>query len=248
MSARLLVVPAAGHGTRLRSALPKVLVPVLGRPMLDWLLALYARHVERVMVVTSPAARAAVQTHAGSRAEVVVQDEPTGMLDAVLMAARGAEGRPHPSCIWITWCDQIGVHPRTLERLAEYSGVSPAPALTLPTVWRSSPYVHLQRESAGRITRVLHRREGDAMPDCGESDMGVFALSPNAFFEQLPRYASAVEAGPATGERNFLPFIPWLSARAEVVTFPSEEPEEAIGINTPEDFEAVARYLQSRPT
>ncbi|MBA2256460.1 MAG: NTP transferase domain-containing protein, partial [Thermoleophilaceae bacterium] len=30
---------AAGRGTRMRSVLPKVLHPVCGRPMLDWVIA-----------------------------------------------------------------------------------------------------------------------------------------------------------------------------------------------------------------
>jgi len=93
---------------------------------------------------------------------------------------------------------------------------------------------------------VLHRREGDDMPARGESDMGLFALSADACFGMLPRYAKEVVAGAGTGERNFLPFIPWVARRGEVITFPSEDPEEAIGVNTPEELSAVEAYLQRR--
>ena len=38
MSATLAVVMAAGKGTRMKSELPKVLVPVCGRPMIDYVI------------------------------------------------------------------------------------------------------------------------------------------------------------------------------------------------------------------
>ena len=52
--------------------------------------------------------------------------------------------------------------------------------------------------------------------------------------------------GRGTGERNFLPFIPWLAGRKPVVTFPCTDPMEALGINTPEDLQQVEAWLRSR--
>ena len=83
----------------------------------------------------------------------------------------------------------------------------------MPTVRKADPYIHLERDGAGRISRVLHRREGDVMPQIGESDMGLFALSAEACFHLLPQFASEVVTGAGTGERNFLPFIPWVAQR-----------------------------------
>ena len=243
---RLLIIPAAGLGTRLGSPLPKVLVPVAGVPMLDRLLDLYGDVVDRVVVVVNPAAALAVRRHLQQRADAlptdcVEQESPTGMLDAILLGLP-AVVRLAPSSIWVTWCDQVGVHRKTIERLAERTSAGSA-ALVMPTVISSHPYIHLERDDTGRIVRVLHRREGDLMPPIGESDMGLFALSAQAFQVWLPQYAGQVETGHATGERNFLPFISWVNSRAEVETFPSEDPMEAIGVNTPEELERVERYL-----
>jgi hypothetical protein len=113
----------------------------------------------------------------------------------------------------------------------------------MPTVVQSRPYIHLERDSSGRIIRVLHRREGDVMPETGESDMGLFALSPATYFDRLPAYAQEVEVGRGTGERNFLPFIPWLARTETVTTFSAEDSMEAVGINTPQERETVERYL-----
>jgi bifunctional UDP-N-acetylglucosamine pyrophosphorylase / glucosamine-1-phosphate N-acetyltransferase len=247
MTRRVLVVPAAGLGTRLHSPLPKLLVPVGGIPMIDRLLQLYSGRISRAIVITNPAARVAVEEHVKQHSEVdvAVQEKPTGMLDAIVI---GAAAIPPDSAdsVWITWCDQVGVHPLTVARLAQHGDESPAAPLIMPTVRKADPYIHLERDAAGRISRVLHRREGDAMPQTGESDMGLFALSGEACFHLLPQFAREVVISAGTGERNFLPFIPWVAQRRPVITFPSEDPEEAIGVNTPEELRAVEAYLQRR--
>ena len=88
------------------------------------------------------------------------------------------------------------------------------------------------------------------MPPVGESDMGLFSLSPQAYYDLLPRFAGEAVQASATRERNFLPFLPWLARRGHaVLTFPSTSELEAIGINTPDDrqrLEAYLRDLESR--
>src|SRR5204863_274382 len=53
---RLLIVPAAGRGSRLGSRAPKALVPVAGVPMLDHLLTMHQATVDRFIVVVAPEA------------------------------------------------------------------------------------------------------------------------------------------------------------------------------------------------
>lgn len=243
---RLLIIPAAGHGTRLGSTLPKVLVPVAGVAMLDRLLALYAGSVDHVVLVVNPASAPLVARHLSEHpsptpVSSVEQATPTGMLDAILLAMPNVVSAA-PDSIWVTWCDQVAVHPKTIDTLAARTSGGSA-ALVMPTVTCAEPYIHLERDSSGRILRVLHRREGDAMPAIGESDMGLFAMSAQAYREWLPQYAREVEIGHKTGERNFLPFIPWVNARAAVDTFPCHDPIEAVGINTPDELRRIERYL-----
>ena len=54
------------------------------------------------------------------------------------------------------------------------------------------------------------------MPEHGESDMGLFALTREAFEQDLRAYAREVPPGSTTGERNFVPFVPWLAQRKAV--------------------------------
>jgi bifunctional UDP-N-acetylglucosamine pyrophosphorylase / glucosamine-1-phosphate N-acetyltransferase len=254
---RILIVPAAGAGTRLGGVLPKLLVPVGGRAMIDRVLDLYRRVARSAVVVVSPAAEPSARTHlrvteteaylagVAIAIECVVQPAPTGMLDAILLAAP-AVSQAQPDEVWVTWCDQIAVHPDTVRRLAAALRDNPAAALAMPTVRRSDPYTHLERDATGRITRILHRREGDAMPQVGESDMGLFAMPRRTYEELLPAYERHVSVGKATGERNFVPFVPWLAGAHTVVTFPAVDEIEAMGVNTPDELRAVEAYLRDR--
>jgi bifunctional UDP-N-acetylglucosamine pyrophosphorylase / glucosamine-1-phosphate N-acetyltransferase len=245
----VLVLPAAGIGSRLGSSVPKLLHLVGGRPMLDYLATLYGRHVDRWFIVSRPEDDSLV-CEACQRlalpAEVVQQASPTGMLDALLLACPAVR-RAEPDLVWITWCDQIAIHPLTVARLGSTATVSPRPALVLPTTLRPSPYVHFDRDSNRRIIAVRHRREGDLMPEMGETDAGLFSLTRETFTDLLPAYAQEAAArGAETRERNFLPFIPWLQARAPIETFPCVEPIESVGVNTLEDAADVERHLRRR--
>ncbi|HET7217158.1 MAG TPA: NTP transferase domain-containing protein [Vicinamibacterales bacterium] len=248
MTTRHLIVAAAGLGTRLGAGRPKLLVAVGGVPMIDRLLDLFRDHIAAATIVVHPSFERDVRQHLrGSPASVttVVQREPTGMLDAIMLAETDVR-RTQPDEVWIVWCDQVAIHPATIQTLATLTAAHRDAALVLPTVRRASPYIHLQRDSRGRIVRILHRREGDTMPDVGESDMGLFAMPRASYCDLLPRFAATVSPGAATRERNFLPFIAWASREHDVVTFPSVDEMEAVGVNTPEERDLVESYLAAR--
>src|SRR6201986_1446972 len=82
------VVMAAGIGTRMKSATPKHLHPLLGRRMVDWVVeAARGAGVQRIVVVGSP------QTHSLLEGvEAPIQDQPLGTGDAVRSARAALEG------------------------------------------------------------------------------------------------------------------------------------------------------------
>ena len=217
--------------------------------MIEHLFDRYCATVQRFVLVVHPSFEADVKRHVEQIApslnvQFATQAEPTGMLDAILLAANAARtdtaGR-----VWITWCDQIGVHPHTVTTLDQLSHEHPGTPAILPTSRQVSPYIHLARDADGRITGILQRREGDDMPLVGESDVGLFSLSSEAYSDLLPRFARETTQSTTTRERNFLPFLPWLVERGYIVlTFPSASELEAIGINTPDDRVRLEAYLR----
>src|SRR4051794_6573883 len=90
MAAPTVVILAAGEGTRMRSALPKALHPICGRPMILWpLLAARAAGAGRVVVVDVPSRRLA--GHLPDGVEIAVQATPDGTGGAVAAAAAHLE-------------------------------------------------------------------------------------------------------------------------------------------------------------
>jgi bifunctional UDP-N-acetylglucosamine pyrophosphorylase / glucosamine-1-phosphate N-acetyltransferase len=246
---RLLIVPAGGRGSRLGSSDPKALVQVAGMPMLDHLLAMHRATVEHVVVVVAPAAiDAFARFVAGRRApvDIAVQESPTGMLDAIVLAAPMVAAR-RPRRVAITWCDQIAIADATIRRVYERATSGDAASLVLPTLMVDNPYIHFERDTAGLIVRVRQRREGDAMPDRGETDMGLFDLSLDTYMDDLSAYSHATSPDAGTGERNFLPFIPWLAARKPVETVAGGSRIETVGVNTRAELAAIEAHLVSRP-
>jgi bifunctional UDP-N-acetylglucosamine pyrophosphorylase/glucosamine-1-phosphate N-acetyltransferase len=242
---RLLVVPAAGRGSRLGSSIPKALVKVNSRPMLQRLIDAHRRTVDHIVVVIAPDTFELFDEFRrlqDMELELVVQDQPTGMLDAIHLAEPIA-ARVKPERILVTWCDQIGVTPATIGRLDARSRAADAPALVFPTFVVSRPYIHFDRDATGRIVGVRQRREGDLMPESGETDMGLFDMSLEAYVGDLGRFAQASKPSSATGERNFLPFIPWLASRKTVETIPGTSAIEVLGVNTPDDLAAMTAHL-----
>src|SRR5258708_4179979 len=70
MSKKLAIVMAGGKGTRMKSELPKVLIEVCGRPMIDYVLdALEAAGVDQTVVVVGYRAKD-VETTLGGRKNV----------------------------------------------------------------------------------------------------------------------------------------------------------------------------------
>ena len=84
------VIPAAGTGSRLGYHLPKVLYPLLDRPILEWVVDAVRTTVSNFIFVLSPEGKVLVEPLLekllGEKADIVVQEKPTGMGDAVLLA------------------------------------------------------------------------------------------------------------------------------------------------------------------
>jgi len=217
--------------------------------MVDHLFDRYVHAVGRFVLVVHPAFEADVARHVEEMfpaldVQFARQSQPTGMLDAITLASDAARQRS-ATRVWITWCDQIGVHPDTIAALDRLSHEHPDASAILPTTRQAPPYIHLERDPGGRITAIRQRREADEMPEIGESDMGLFSLSPDAYFNLLPQFAREAIQAASTRERNFLPFLPWLVQRGHsVLTFPSTHEIEAIGINTPDDRRRLEAYLR----
>ncbi|TMR22577.1 hypothetical protein ETD86_11045 [Nonomuraea turkmeniaca] len=245
------MIPAAGRGTRLGHGVPKIMIEIADGVTVWHLLHRRLRPwAEHVHVVLSPdgeplfrelAELAELAELDSAAVSVSVQPQPTGMGDAIF----GAAGHwAAYDTILVVWGDQANLSSATVR---DVMAAHPGKGLTVPLVAMPQPYV--EYELSGReLVRVRQSREGEECRTGGLSDVGVFCLATDGLREAWERYAARpLGRGAATGEVNFLPFLPYLS-QAEgwpVTVVPVSDPAEARGVNTADDLEfARQAYLR----
>ena len=226
------VIPAAGRGTRLGTDQPKILTPLTARDTIWSILhAKLAPLVDHIHLVLSP--DGARQFSAPpANVSISIQPEPVGMGDAIF---RGFDIWSKYDAVLIVWGDQVFVSGDTLERAITALG-SPQKHAVLPVTRMAVPYVEYVFEGP-RLTKVLQTREGDTTTPNGFSDVGTFLLTTQGLKPAWEDYLETAAPGSGTGEINFLPFLPFLSARGWTIT-PLEvaDATEARGINTKDDL------------
>src|SRR4051812_13001760 len=133
------VILAAGLGTRMKSALPKVLHPIAGRPLLHYAVrAAFEAGVERALVVTSghPQIDQLLAQDFGDRVSTIVQDPPRGTGDA----ARVGIERVETERVLILCGDTPLVRAEELVRLVSALEQPGAEELSLMTCVLDSPH------------------------------------------------------------------------------------------------------------
>jgi bifunctional N-acetylglucosamine-1-phosphate-uridyltransferase/glucosamine-1-phosphate-acetyltransferase GlmU-like protein len=244
------LVPAAGRGSRLGFDQPKILFPIAGATILNWLVDLLQPMCGRFVFVLSSEGIASVEKAVSpllpGRHAIALQPEPLGMADAIRRGLTFVETRH----TLIVWGDQVALRPASLEfSMRLHQGIA-QPAATCPTLWRDRPYIHFERGESGQLVRILQAREGDSMPERGESDSGVFLFRTEALRCYLPRLFESGEClGRQTGELNFLPIFPILDGKpGELITAPIMTEAESVGVNSPADAAYLGKQLLSRPS
>lgn len=243
------IIPAAGAGSRLGYHLPKVLYPILGKPMIHWMVELLSPFCSRFVFVLSPThqeevEKALFQILPQGRFEIVLQETPTGMADAVLAGTKAVET---PFSI-VAWGDQVTLSTETVRSCIELHESRQNSLLTLPTIIKSNPYIHFERNTEGRIVKVLQKRENEIHISTGESDCGLFLFDTHELINILnTAKKEGTSQGASTKEFNLLPLLPrFEQGIGTLETLRIDREEETLGVNTQEEAEHVTRILTRR--
>jgi bifunctional UDP-N-acetylglucosamine pyrophosphorylase/glucosamine-1-phosphate N-acetyltransferase len=233
------VVMAAGLGTRMKSATPKHLHPLLGRRLVDWVVeAAREAGIERVVVVTSPDAADAFPD-----AEVAVQQQPLGTGDAVRAARDTLRG--HAGDVLVLNGDVPGLEAQTLRDLLETHRDENAAGTVLafePEDVRS--YGRIVRDGNGRLARIVEAK--DASPEelaLREVNSGIYVFAADKLWPVLDR----LEPKNAQGELYVTDTLGLLVADGErVAVHTAPTAWEVEGINTRVELAFVAGKLRDR--
>lgn len=236
-----VIVLAAGEGKRMRSALPKVLLPVAGTPMLRHVLdtarALGAQRIHVVHGHGGEAVRAAI-----TDADLVwvEQAERLGTGHAVLQAMPGV---PDGAQVLVLYGDVPLLTTTTLKQLIPEDGGARF-AVVADTVSDPTGYGRILRDGNGNVRAIVEER--DATPEQRLIDLintGVLTAPASG----LRRWLAGLSRENAQNEyllTDIFAAAAGESAGARVVS--CLEPGEAEGANDPWQLAQLERRLQQR--
>jgi bifunctional UDP-N-acetylglucosamine pyrophosphorylase/glucosamine-1-phosphate N-acetyltransferase len=230
---------AAGLGTRMKSALPKHLHPILGRRMVDWVLA--AAHELDIEPLVIVASLSTVELFSGL--EVTVQERPLGTGDAIRSARALLEDRAQE--ILVLSGDTPLLTSALLGKLIETHRREKAAATVLsfcPEDVRS--YGRVLRDEKGRVSAIVEA--ADASPE----ELAVREVNSSIYVFQAEKLWPALEQlepANAQGELYLTDAIRFLVSQNEPVSACiAEDPIEAEGVNTRTEMATAAAILRDR--
>jgi bifunctional UDP-N-acetylglucosamine pyrophosphorylase/glucosamine-1-phosphate N-acetyltransferase len=242
VTAPVVVILAAGQGTRMRSALPKLMHPLCGRPIAAWpIAAARAAGAARIVLVDSPQRR--LQDAVQDGVELVVQEEPRGTADAVRAAAPLIAGT---DTVIVINGDAPLITAQTLRTLSDDHQRSGAAATIATMVLDdASGYGRVVRAPDGTVERVVETKApGDATDlelHIREVNTGMFAFEGGSLLAAL----AEVRADNAQGEHYLPDVIPILRGRERtVLAYELTDPEELLQINDRRQLAAVTAVAQ----
>ena len=244
MSSFSAVVMAAGQGTRMRSATPKVLHEICGRPMVAWpVVAAMEAGAIAVVVVGSPDVDLSPALPEGTR--TAIQPVPDGTGGAVLAGLpQTASGQP----VVVLSGDVPLVSAEAIGQLVEAHRASGAAATMATTILDDATgYGRVVRDGVGHVERVVETKApGDATPEeleIREINTGIFCFDHAALVEALPR----VGTDNAQGER-YLPDVLTLirNDRKIVAAHVVDDPALVLGVNDRVQLAEVTALAQRR--
>jgi bifunctional UDP-N-acetylglucosamine pyrophosphorylase/glucosamine-1-phosphate N-acetyltransferase len=230
---------AGGLGTRMRSAVPKHLHPILGRRMVDWVLeAAKPLGPEPLVVIASPESRDAF-----GDVEVAVQERALGTGDAV-RSARSVVG-DEPDSLLVLSGDTPLLTTELLQQLVETHRREGAAATVLtfePDDVRS--YGRIVRGEDGTVEAIVEA--GDATPEqleLRECNSSIYVFRTDLLWPALDR----LEPHNAQGELYLTDAVRDLVSSGErVMAHLADDPTETEGVNTRAELAAAAAALRDR--
>lgn len=243
-TARAAIILAAGQGTRMKSATPKVLHAVGGRAMLDWAIdSALALGCEKTIVVVgahAPAVgeRAVARLGAGSTA---VQDPPQGTGHAV-RAAEEALGA-FAGDVVITYADCPLIRPETVDTLFALRAARGGLAVLGFEAADPHGYGRLVLNEAGEIARIVEERDAtDEERKLTLCNSGVICADKKVLFQLL----SMVRNENAKKE-YYLTDVVGLARSAGFATHVAVADEaEVMGVNSRVDLAEAEGAFQKR--
>ncbi|MFE1439425.1 bifunctional UDP-N-acetylglucosamine diphosphorylase/glucosamine-1-phosphate N-acetyltransferase GlmU [Streptomyces sp. NPDC058739] len=242
-----VVVLAAGEGTRMKSAIPKVLHDICGRSLVGHVLAAAGELNPENLVVVVGHAREKVTAHLAEFAPDVrtaVQAEQNGTGHAVRMGLEELGG-PLEGTVVVVCGDTPLLTGETLRRLADtHSTDGNAVTVLTAEMPDATGYGRIVRDAGGAVTAIVeHKDADDAIREIREINSGVFAFDGRLLAQALKQ----VRTDNSQGEEYLTDVLGILrEAGHRVGASVAGDHREIAGINNRVQLSEARRILNER--
>ena len=238
-----VVILAAGKGTRMKSDLPKVMHPLAGRPMINWLLdTAQALDPEKILVVVGPdmpELEATIAPH-----QPVIQQVRNGTAGALQCAMPFLDG--FKGNILVLLGDTPLLSLETLQRLIAARSVDAVTGLSVLGTVLDDPtgYGRLIEKADGTLRHIVEEK------DASDKERAVNKVNTGAFCIdalRLSKWLGQIDNNNAQGE-FYITDLPYIAAQDGFQTriAMAKNAMETRGCNTRSDLAALEGELQQR--
>jgi bifunctional UDP-N-acetylglucosamine pyrophosphorylase / glucosamine-1-phosphate N-acetyltransferase len=234
-----IVILAAGVGKRMRSALPKVLHPLAGRPLLSHVIdTARALGPARIVVVVGHGAQAVQQAVAAPDLQFALQAEQLGTGHAVQQALPLLD--PAKPTL-VLYGDVPLTKTSTLKRLVEAAVEGSYGVLTV-TLEDPHGYGRIVRDRAGCVVRIVEQKDATIEEQrIAEVNTGI-VVAPTG---QLAMWLGSLKNDNAQREFYLTDVVEHaIEAGFEVVTAQPDEVWETLGVNSKAQLAQLERVYQ----
>lgn len=241
-----IIVLAAGKGKRMQTDLPKVLVQLKGKPLVKHLL----ESIEQSGVCAKPVLvvgqkREMVMNELGDSYHYAVQEEQLGTGHAVNCASGYCADADQ---VLVLYGDHPHVSPATIKNIAD-NHASNKSILTIATVevpdfhdWRAGffDFGRIVRDEKNKIIKIVEKK------DATENELATKEVNPAYFCfnaKWLCEHLPTLKNQNAQGEYYLTDLIGLAQHQGHDINSIKIEPQEALGVNTPEQLALLEQDL-----
>lgn len=249
MKTRVIIL-AAGKGTRMKSDIPKPLILVAGKPMIEHLLeSVRASGVdERPIVVVGSWSEAMFRGVLGDTVEYAIQEEQLGTGHAVRSAKGVAGDAEH---ILVLYGDHPFIRPDVIKGIADMCQAFPRSVVMLTAIVPDYIDDYTMFLRWGRILRddngeVVGIREAK---DCNEEELDITEVNPGIYAfpaEWAWSNFDKIRNENASKEYYLTDLVALAVAEGKEIVTASADPLEVVGINSPEELARAIKLIDKR--
>lgn len=245
-----IIILAGGKGARMNGDGPKVLRPVLGKPMIDYVLdAVEKCSLARKPIVVVGFEGEKVKKQIGRRAELVRQNEQLGTGHAVSCVKERAQDLD--GAILVLYGDHPLISNRTIDHLFDWHFQNRAMITMMTTLvddftaWRQGffSFGRILRDSAGNIRGIREFK------DCVEEEKAIKELNPGYYcFDSKWLWQNIDLLRNENSQREYYltDLIGLAFQQNQSINSIQIHPLECVGVNTSEQLALIENLLKNR--